>query len=474
MTGLAGGKHNSRIMMANSYEFSPDTLPRFADWYELTMGQAYFERGMFGTGVFSLLVRNLPANRGYLVCAGLEEGLEFLENWHFGPESIDYLRGTGLFRGEFLEYLAGLRFSGRVRALAEGRLYFGNGPILEVTAPVIEGQLVETWLINRLNFQSLQATIAARCVDAAEGRVVSDFGARRAPGLEAALTMARGGYIAGFQSTSNVLAAQRYGIPPAGTMAHSYITAFPNEIDAFRAYAATFPQRTILLLDTYDTIAGAHNAAIVGQEMAAAGQRLAGVRLDSGDYGQLSRRVRGILDNAGLDYTQIVVSGGLDEYAIEELVAGGAPIDLFGVGTKVSVAGDAPYTDLAYKLVSYDGEPVMKLSPGKVSPPGAKQVYRVRDAAGQFERDIVALDTERLPGGEPLLETVMIDGRRTRPAPSLSEIRERFNRDFGQLPEHYRRLRRPPRYPVAFSPALQRLTNRVQGNLLEKLESPQE
>lgn len=454
--------------------FTPANLPLFADLYELTMGQAYFERGMFGVGVFSLLVRNLPANRGYLVGAGLEEGLEFLEKLRFGPESIAYLRGTGLFSGEFLEFLAGLRFTGSVRALAEGRLYFGNGPILEVTAPIIEGQLVETWLINRLNFQSLQATIAARCVDAAKGRTVSDFGARRAPGADAALTMARAGYIAGFQSTSNVLAAQRYGIPPAGTMAHSYITAFPAEIDAFRAYAAAFPQRTILLLDTYDTIAGAHNAAIVGREMAAAGQRLAGVRLDSGDYGELSRRVRDILDDAGLEYARIVVSGGLDEYAIEELVAGGAPIDIFGVGTKVGVAGDAPYTDMSYKLVSYGGEPVMKLSPGKVSPPGAKQVYRVRDGAGRFERDIVALDSERLPGGEPLLETVMIDGRRIRPAPTLAEMRERFNRDFGQLPEHYRRLRRPSRYPVAFSPALQQLTNRVQGSLLEKLESSQE
>lgn len=454
--------------------FHYDHLPLFTDLYELTMGQAYFERGMLGTGVFSLFVRNLPVNRGYLVCAGLEEGLEFLENLHFGAESIDYLRGTGLFRGEFLEYLAGLRFTGSVRALSEGRLYFGNAPILEVTAPIVAGQLAETWLINRLNFQSLQATIAARCMAAAGGRVVSDFGARRAPGADAALTMARAGYIAGFQSTSNVLAAQRYGIPPAGTMAHSYITAFPSEIDAFRAYAAAFPQRAILLLDTYDTIAGAHNAAIVGREMAAAGQRLAGVRLDSGDYGQLSRQVRAILDAAGLDYAQIVVSGGLDEYAIAELVAGGAPIDIFGVGTKVSVSADAPYTDMSYKLVSYGGEPVMKLSPGKVSPPGAKQVYRVRDGAGQFERDIVALDSERLPGGEPLLETMMTDGRRTRPAPGLSEIRERFNRDFGQLPEHYRRLRRPPRYPVTFSPALQRLTNRVQGNLLEKLESPQE
>ena len=460
-------------MTANSYTLSPDALGLFTDWYELTMAQAYFDRRMFGPAVFSLFVRNLPVNRGYLVSAGLAEGLEFLENLNFGPASLDFLRETGRFSGEFLDYLAGLRFTGRVRALAEGRLYFGNAPLVEVTAPLIEAQLAETWLINRLNFQSLQATIAARCVAAAGGRIVSDFGARRSPGADAALTMARAGYIAGFASTSNALAAQRYGIPPAGTMAHSYITAFPAEIDAFRAYAATFPQNAVLLLDTYDTIAGAHNAALVGQEMAAAGHRLAGVRLDSGDYAELSRQVRAILDAAGLDYTKIVVSGGLDEYGIAELVQGGAPIDVFGVGTKVSISADAPYTDMSYKLVSYDGQPVMKLSPGKVSPPGAKQVYRLRDAAGQFARDVVALDTENLPAGEPLLETVMTDGRRTRPAPTLGEMRERFQQDFGQLPEAYRRLRQPPRYPVEFSPALMRLTNRVQGNLLERLESPE-
>lgn len=458
-------------MNANSYAFAPEDLGLFADWYELTMAQAYFDRRMFGPAVFSLFVRNLPANRGYLVCAGLEEGLEFLENLHFSAASIAFLRATGRFRGEFLDYLAGLRFRGSVRALPEGRLYFGNAPLLEVTAPIIAAQLAETWLINRLNFQSLQATSAARCVAAAQGRAVSDFGARRSPGAEAALTMARAGYIAGFQSTSNALAAQRYGIPPAGTMAHSYITAFPREIDAFRAYAAAFPQRAILLLDTYDTIAGAHNAAIVGREMAAAGQRLAGVRLDSGDYAHLSRQVRAILDAAGLNSAQIVASGGLDEYGIDELVRGGAPIDIFGVGTKVSVSAEAPYTDMSYKLVSYGGEPVMKLSPGKVSPPGAKQVYRQRDGAGQFRRDVAALDTEKLPGGEPLLETAMIAGRRTRPAPTLAEMRERFQRDFGQLPEPYRRLRRPPRYPVEFSPALQQLTNRVQGKLLERRES---
>ena len=452
-----------------SYTPSPDRLSLFTDLYELTMAQTYFNRRMFAPATFGLFVRSYPPNRGYLVCAGLEDALEYLENLQFDPDSLDYLRATGMFTSAFLEYLGQLRFTGSVRAIPEGRLYFANEPALEVTAPIIEAQLVETLVINRLNFQCSQATKAARCVWAAQGRTLADFGARRAPGADSALSMARAGYIVGFQSTSNVLAAQRYAIPPSGTMAHSFITTFPSEIDAFRAYAAAFPDRTILLLDTYDTIQGAWNAAAVGRELAAAGHQLTAVRLDSGDYAELSRQVRRILDDAGLNEVRIVASGGLDEYSIDELVQGGAPIDIFGVGTKVSAAADAPYTDMSYKLTAYAGQPVMKLSPGKVSPPGAKQVYRLRESGGRFDRDIVALQEEKLPGGEPLLETVMEQGRRTRPAPPLSEIRERFNRDFQQLDDHHKRLYNPPHYPVTYTPALQQLTNRVQGQLLEQL-----
>ena len=410
-----------------------------------------------------------PPNRGYFVCAGLEDALEYLENLHFDGDSLDYLSATGMFTDVFLEYMAGLRFTGSVRAMPEGRLYFTNEPVLEVTAPIIEAQLAETFIINRLNLQSLQATKAARCVWAARGRTLSDFGARRAPGIDGAMSMARAGYITGFQSTSNVLAARRYGIPPAGTMAHSLITTFPTEIAAFRAYAQAFPDRTILLLDTYDTIQGAWHAAEVGREMAAAGHQLVAVRLDSGDYAELSRQVRRILDEARLEYVRIVASGGLDEYEIDQLLQGSAPIDLFGVGTKVGSSADAPYSDMSYKLVCYDGEPVMKLSPDKVSPPGAKQVYRLQETDRRFAQDIVALQEESLPGGEPLLETVMEKGRRTVPSPSLEEIRERFNRDFQQLDDHYKRIYNPPRYPVTFSARLQRLTNRVQAQLLDNI-----
>jgi nicotinate phosphoribosyltransferase len=449
----------------------PD-LGLFTDLYELTMAQTYFAQDMLAPATFDLFFRTYPPNRAYMVCAGLEDVLDFLESVSFGDGCRQYLRETGMFTEAFLDFLGDLRFTGSVRALPEGRVFFANEPVLRVTAPIIEAQLVETLIINRLNFQPLQATKAARCVWAARGRAISDFGARRAPGVDSALTMARSGFIAGFQSTSNVLAARRYDIPPAGTMAHSLITSYPSEPEAFRAYAVAFPQRTILLLDTYDTIEGAHNAVQVGKEMETRGHRLAGVRLDSGDYLDLSRRVRRILDNTGLDYVRIVASGGIDEYEIERLVQENAPIDVFGVGTRVTTSADAPYCDMSYKLACYDGRPVMKLSPEKVSPPGAKQVYRLRDGEGRFERDVVTLQEENLPGGEALLETVMEGGRKNRPSPPLSEIRERFEQDFSRLDERFKQLRNPPHYPVTFSPALTRLTGQVQGQILENLESP--
>ena len=454
-------------MSQSAFHITRADLGLFTDLYELTMAQTYFGQQMFAPATFDLFVRSYPPNRGYFVCSGLEDTLEFLEGLCFGDGSCQYLRDTGLFTDDFLEFLGGLRFTGSVRAIPEGRIFFTNEPVLEVTAPIIEAQLVETLIINRLNLQSLQATKAARCVWAGQGRGISDFGARRAPGVDGALTMARAGYIAGFQSTSNVMAAHRYGIPPAGTMAHSLITAYPTEIEAFRAYAKSFPQRTILLLDTYDTIEGSYNAVLVAKELEASGYRLVGVRLDSGDYLELSKRVRRILDDAELEYVRIVVSGGIDEYEIERLVKEGAPIDLFGVGTKVGVSADAPYTDMSYKLVCYDGQPVMKLSPEKVSPPGAKQVFRLTEPNGTFTRDVVALLDDTLPAGEQLLETVMDGGRKTRPAQSLPEMRERFVQDFDRLDTHFKQITNPPRYPVTLSPALQRLTNETQSRLLE-------
>ena len=276
-----------------------DELGLFTDLYELTMAQSYFRQAMHAPATFSLTVRSYPPNRGYLVSAGLDDVLDYLSLLRFDGEAVDYLRSTGIFGDDFLEYLRGVRFTGDVRAVPEGRLFFADEPVLEVTAPVIEAQLVETYVINQMSLQSTLATKAARCVWAAQGRGLADFASRRTQGTDAAMKMARASYIAGFAATSNVLAASRYGIPPAGTMAHSFISCFPAEIDAFRAYAESFPSRTILLLDTYDTLAGAWNAVEVAKEMEANGDRLTAVRLDSGDYGDLSRQVRRVLDGQG-------------------------------------------------------------------------------------------------------------------------------------------------------------------------------
>ena len=451
---------------SSTLPLTPQELGLFTDLYELTMAQAFYRQGMFAPASFSLFIRQYPPHRGYLVSAGLEDVLDYLEGLRLGEASIEYLRSTGIFTSDFLDYLRGLRFTGSVRAIPEGRLYFANEPVLEITTPIIEAQLAETFIINQVNFQTLLATKAARCVWAAQGRGLADFASRRTHGTDAALKMARCSYIAGFQSTSNVLASQRYGIPPAGTMAHSFISSFPSEVEAFRAYAETFPNRTILLLDTYDTIAGAWNAVEVAKEMEEAGNRLVAVRLDSGDFRQLSSQVRRILDQVGLEYVKILASGGLDEYELDSLVQAGAPIDLFGVGTRVGVSGDAPYSDMVYKLVEYDGRPVTKLSVGKAYPPGRKQVYRLRRPDGVFDRDIVALEDEGLPGGEPLLQPVMANGRRVAPNPSLEEIRQRFIEDFAALDQHHKRLRNPPAYPVTFSNRLNRLMAQVQERIL--------
>jgi len=443
-----------------------DELGLFTDLYELTMSQAFMRQGMSATATFSLFTRTYPTNRAYFVSAGLEDVLDYLSNLNFSDRAIDYLKATSIFSDEFLQFLSGVRFTGSVRAIPEGRLYFTDEPAVEVTAPLIEAQLAETFIINQVNLQSMLATKAARCVWAAQGRGIADFASRRTQGTDAALKMARASYIAGFSSTSNVLAASLYGMPPAGTMAHSFISSFPSELQAFRAYAESFPDRTILLLDTYDTIAGTWNAVQVAKEMEANGKRLMAVRLDSGDFDELSRQVRKILDDSGLDQVKILASGGLDEYELETLVGNGAPIDLFGVGTKAGVSADAPWSDMAYKLVCFDSRPVMKLSPDKVSLPGAKQVFRTKDANGMFAKDIIALHDEDLPGGLPLLEEVMRDGKRTGPPSTLDEVRSRFVEDFAALDGRFKVLNNPPRFPVTISGKLEKLTSEVQKHVL--------
>ena len=439
----------------------------FTDLYELTMAQGYFRQGMSSQATFSLFVRPSRVKRSYLVSAGLEDVLRYLAAFRFSPGAIDYLRSTGVFTDDFLDYLGGLRFTGRVRAIPEGRLYFHHEPALEITAPIIEAQIIETLVINQVNLQSLIATKAARCLWAGRGKTLVDFSLRRAHGVDAGMKAARSSYITGFASTSNVLAGRAYGLPITGTMAHSFVTSFEREIDAFRAYAGSFPDDTVLLLDTYDTVAAAHKAATVGREMEAKGHRLRAVRLDSGDLAALSREARRILDDAGLDYVRILASGGLDEYSVEELVQAVAPIDGFGVGTRMAVSGDAPWLDTAYKLVKYAGRPVLKLSAGKVSLADEKQVFRLRDADGRLRGDVIGLSDEPppAPGAEPLLETFMEDGRILATLPGIEELRERFRQEFAALDERYKAVRNPSKYPVRLSRRLRRLQRELTAEL---------
>ncbi len=439
----------------------------FTDLYELTMAASYFREGMHGAATFSVFVRRLPPGRSFLVAAGLEDALAFLAGFRFTAAGLDYLRSLGRFEPAFLAYLADLRFTGDVRAVPEGTVVFADEPLLEVTAPIIEAQLVETAVLNLCHFQTVVASKAARAVLAARGRPVVEFGLRRAPGLDGGMKAARCAFIAGAAMSSNVLAGLAYGIPPTGTMAHSYVTAFAEESASFRAFTRSFPKDAVLLLDTYDTLAAARRAAEVGKELAARGGRLAGVRLDSGDIAALSKEVRRILDEAGLGDVKIFASGGLDEDQIERVLAQGAPIDAFGVGTRMDVAADAPYLDMAYKLVTYAGRNVLKTSEGKKTWTGEKQVYRFRGPTGAFAHDLVALRDEPAPdpAAEPLLQPVMRAGRPLAPPPPLAAVRARCAAQLAALPDEVRRLRDPAPYPVRFSERLVALQRAVEAEV---------
>lgn len=439
------------------------------DLYELTMAASYFDHGVDGTATFSLFIRDFPAHRNFFVAAGLSDVVDYLSNFHFTDSDIDYLKSTGLFKDAFLDYLKTIRFTGDMVAQPEGTIFFDSEPVLEITGPILETQLLETFIINAVNLQTMIATKAARVVAAADGRRVVDFSLRRTQGGEAGLKVARATYLAGYAGTSNVLAGKLYGIPVVGTMAHSYVTAFEREIEAFRAFSASFPDNSVLLIDSYDTIEGAHKAVRVAREMEARGEKLRGVRLDSGDMVALSRRVREILDRAGLEDVLIFASGGFDEFKLDEIVAAGAAIDSFGVGTKVGVSADAPYLDVSYKLVMIDGRPVMKLSTGKKTLVGPKQVYRFREEDGTMSEDLLALRHEAAPEGtEPLLEPVFRAGRLTAAAESLDDIRVRFQDQLAQLPARLRTLDAVGRHPVRHSQALIELQSQVEQRIEER------
>lgn len=438
----------------------------FTDLYELTMAQAYWQTETTAHARFSLFFRLYPPDRGYFVSAGLDDVLNYLQDFRFSGDDLAYLRSTGQFQGAFLDSLESLRFTGSIRAVPEGTIFFANEPVLEVEGPMIEAQLVETFLINQMNLQTILATKASRVLHAARGRTLVDFAARRTHGVEAANKMARASYIAGFAGTSNVLAGGLYGIPTYGTMAHSFITAFEDEAEAFRAYARSFPGTSTFLVDSYDTLEGTRNAAKVALEMRERGHELRSVRLDSGDMNDLSIKARSILDEAGLGNVQVFASGGLDEFEVDRLLEAGSAIDGFGVGTKVGVSADAPWTDCAYKLVEYDGRATLKLSTDKHTLPGPKQVFRYLDAQGNMDHDVIACaDEPTQADGEALLQTVMQNGARTVDSPALTDMREAFAREFARLPNENKSLRSPGHFDVRISDRLTKLQHDVTTGL---------
>jgi nicotinate phosphoribosyltransferase len=451
------------------YGFDEGAAGLFTDLYELRMAASYLRRDMTGSATFSLFVRELPPRRGFLVAAGLAEALEFLEGFCFDEAALSWLDLEARFDSAMLSMLAGVRFTGDVHAVPEGRVVFADEPLVEVTAPLPEAQLVETALLNAVTHATAVASKAARCRLAAPRAELIDFAARRTHGRQAARTAARVSAIAGFSATSDVEAARRYGLRAAGTMAHSYVEAFGDDYDAFRAFAADFPEAATFLVDTYQTLDGVRAAIDVIQELGL-GDRAA-IRLDSGDLAGLSWAARRMLDAAGLPKVRIMASGGLDEDSIADLAAKQAPIDSYGIGTRMGVSADAPSLDSAYKLVEYAGHPVMELSPGKISLPGAKQIFR-RRGAGRWSADVLALRGEDVPEDrEPLLEPVMRHGQRTqagRDAVDLRAARSRFDTDLARLPDPARRLRDPEAPRPVRSPPLEQLSRRTAHKLRDR------
>lgn len=431
------------------------------DLYELTMAAGYLQTRFDALATFELFVRHLPPQRNYLVCAGLEQALEFLENVRFTPDEIAYLRRHPVFRhirGEFFDYLAKFRFTGSVWAMPEGTLVFPGEPMLRVHAPIIEGQIMETFLLATLSYQTMIASKASRVVTAARGRQIVEFGARRAHGSEASLFAARAAAIGGCNGTSNVLAGQQFGMETYGTQAHSWVMAHEREDEAFRHFLDAFPEHSVLLLDTYDV----RNAV---KTIIAMNRKPAGVRLDSGDLTKDSRWVRRELDRKGWNDVKIFASGDLDEFKISALLKKGAAIDAFGVGTALATPGDAPHLNLIYKLVEVerDGKvrEAAKLSTAKVTYPGRKQVFRDADSAGKWKGDRIALDGESANGGQPLLVEVMSEGRRLAHTEPIGELRARCMVGLSGLPERYRQITRSAAYPVLYSKRLKALLEKV-------------
>lgn len=443
---------------------NPSTSVLLTDLYELTMAQAYWKQGMEELAVFEFFVRKLPSHRNFLVAAGLEQVLDFLSGLHVAQEELAWLDRTGLFRPELLRYLETLRFTGDVEAMAEGTVFFPHEPILRIVAPLPVAQLVESRIMNLVNFQTMVASKAVRSVLVAGRKPLIDFGLRRAHGAEAGLLAARASYVAGFSGTATVLAGMAYGIPLYGTMAHSFVQAHKDEMQAFEHFALAQPDNVVLLIDTYDTETAAKKVVSLVPLLTAKGLVVKGVRLDSGDLADHAWKVRRILDEGGLSHAQILASGNLDEYRVQALIDSRAPIDSFAVGTAMTTSSDAPALDCAYKLQEYAGRPCRKRSEGKATWPGRKQVYRSYVDHGGFDYDILTTLDDR-GQGEPLLQPVMKEGRRLAPAPTLTDLRGHMATQLARIPESLRTIETAPTYEVRISPALQALAKAVNHGL---------
>ncbi|QOJ24156.1 MAG: nicotinate phosphoribosyltransferase [Gammaproteobacteria bacterium] len=438
---------------------NPLSSPLLADLYQFTMLQSYLEQGMEETAVFELFVRKLPPGRNFLVAAGLEQVIEFLENLRFSPEELDWLATR--FPPQVIRYLTHFRFDGDVHAMPEGTIFFPNEPIVRITAPMPQAQLVESRIINLLHFETLIASKAARSVLAAPDKLLVDFGMRRAHGAEAGLLAARASYLAGFSGTATVLAGTMYDIPLFGTMAHSYIQAHQDESAAFEHFSRCHPDNTVLLIDTYDTEAAARKVVNLAPKLAADNITIKGVRLDSGDLAAHAHNVRRILDVGGLRDTTIFASSNLDEYKLHALLAAQAPIDGFGIGTALDISIDAPALDCAYKLQEYAGRPRRKHSEGKATWPGRKQVYRSYDRDGCIAADVIALQGNDPQPGEALIQPMMRSSKRLHPKIPLAMLRDQTLKNYRRLPTAMTALEPAPAYPVTISNALQALTDQV-------------
>lgn len=438
------------------------------DLYQLTMMQGYFDQNMNDIAIFEFYVRELPPGREFLMAAGLEQVLDYLEDLRFTAQDLEWMRDSGFFKKQFVESLKGFRFSGDVHAMREGTVFFPNEPILRVTAPIAQAQLVETRIINLLQFQVMVASKAARIVLAAPGKTLIDFGFRRAHGAEAGLFAARASYIAGFTGTATVPAGVSWSIPLFGTMAHSFIQAHNDETQAFENFAHSHPDNVVFLLDTYDTEKAAHKILDLAPRLQQQGINIRGVRLDSGDLKNHARKVRKILNAGGLKEVKIFASGDLDENKVQDLESCKAPIDGYGIGTRLTTSADAPTLNCAYKLQEYAGRPRRKLSEGKSTLPGCKQVYRKFSGDQKMTGDTLALDKEDVDGeplGKPLIKACMRQGERCRPAIPLNEIREHAAQELNSLPEPLRSLKHDFSYPVEISDSLKKLAESLAKKL---------